>query len=91
VYEPEIGIDVTRACGDSIAMARVHGIRFVGVVVATVVDKDLKSLCGVRSLGEDDGLVYIRIRVRSYRMRSQHQPKPFRLRRTWCPCAGAAM
>jgi len=44
VHKPEIGIDVSRACGDSIAMARVHGIWFVGVVVATVVDEDLESL-----------------------------------------------
>jgi len=44
VHKPEIGVDVSRTCGDSIAMARVHGIWLVGIVVATVVDEDLESL-----------------------------------------------
>jgi hypothetical protein len=50
VDKPEVGIDGTRACGDSITMARMHRVWFVRVVVATVVDKDLESLCGIRSL-----------------------------------------
>jgi hypothetical protein len=48
MHKPEVGIDSTRTCSNSITMARMHGIWFVRVVVATVVDKDLESLCGVR-------------------------------------------
>jgi len=47
MHDPQVGIKWARSVGESVAIARVCGIRFVGVVVTTFVDEYLQLLHGV--------------------------------------------
>jgi hypothetical protein len=46
VHQPEVGVDGAWSGSNSVAETRVHGIGFVWIVVAAVVDEDLESLGG---------------------------------------------
>jgi hypothetical protein len=47
VHQPEVGVDGAWSGSNPVAETRVHGVGFVWIVVAAVVDEDLESLGGV--------------------------------------------